>query len=656
MRLCIKALGLGAACAAAVFADDILHNKIYRQLDSLTNNFCWRLLSDQGEAGCQSGSSGTGGPAYLINSNEALSRFLDKVEGGPYAAVIDSSLLTRDSFDLIAKSGHANSIYVIKGNNSAGFSPSPKSPNALKGLYYNDPTKQAAWNAQGGGENFGNVNMPLLLVENASDIAYMLQTSVPNIDDQGNPTTYPLFAAETNSWMSGALDAATCLRRRLCDPLGSWNVWASTKPLQNKEKIIMGVATLDSTSLFKSRAYGAASAVASFVTLLMAAEALGKIPAGEQAPTNIVFALFNGEAYEYIGSSRFAVDMDAGKFPGIAGVTISPSEIVGIVEVGQVASRGDSSNPTPLYLHRDPVAASQGATNQLLSTIQQASTSAGVTSQPAADQNLLPPASLQSFLRWADRNIPGVVISDHDSTGFANKYYQSFMDNGANIGISDPKAITNLCNVATTVARSLYLAAGGSQPSSNKITANCTNLQGMLEGAVTAMNNSYMQALYKGSGQCEDAVQGFNMPVGLYVGVFNSNGPPCISSAYISYLSLAKSLGTPIANTTADQSGADNCTDHMQGRVATSGQCFSSSVNMTGAYSPGIASYQVVNTSFSTWVESRWDTGTPSARTYFVSSRGEDLTTLGAGIAVLAVSVGLTVVGKRHMKNTFKQE
>lgn len=30
---------------------------------------------------------------------------------------------------------------------------------------------------------------------------------------------------------------------------------------------------------------------------------------------NIVFAFFNGEAYDYIGSSRFALDMSEGKFP-----------------------------------------------------------------------------------------------------------------------------------------------------------------------------------------------------------------------------------------------------------------------------------------------------------------------------------------------------
>lgn len=40
-----------------------------------------------------------------------------------------------------------------------------------------------------------------------------------------------------------------------------------------------------------------------------------QLPAASRPPKNILFTLFNGEAYDYIGSQRFVIDMVEDRFP-----------------------------------------------------------------------------------------------------------------------------------------------------------------------------------------------------------------------------------------------------------------------------------------------------------------------------------------------------
>ncbi|XP_010788010.1 nicastrin-like, partial [Notothenia coriiceps] len=62
----------------------------------------------------------------------------------------------------------------------------------------------------------------------------------------GSVPQYPLCAMQLYSHMSAVTDTATCMRRNdlnlslspemICDPLGDYNVWASTKPLNTTAK------------------------------------------------------------------------------------------------------------------------------------------------------------------------------------------------------------------------------------------------------------------------------------------------------------------------------------------------------------------------------------------------------------------------------------
>ncbi|XP_026548384.1 nicastrin-like, partial [Notechis scutatus] len=102
----------------------------------------------------------------------------------------------------------------------------------------------------------------------------------------------------------------------VCDPLADYNVWNTVRQVNDSEKldpksVIIASARIDSHSFFWNVAPGAESTVASFVTLLAAAEAIHKIPDVQSLPKNIMFAFFQGVSSHlvFLISAAFETDL-----------------------------------------------------------------------------------------------------------------------------------------------------------------------------------------------------------------------------------------------------------------------------------------------------------------------------------------------------------
>jgi Nicastrin. len=74
---------------------------------------------------------------------------------------------------------------------------------------------------------------------------------------------------------------------------------------------------------------------------------------------NVLFLLLNGEAYDYIGSSRVVWDMKNGMFPmkPSSSATQEPPplylhNIALFVELGQISTLGQQGNTTTLHFHQ----------------------------------------------------------------------------------------------------------------------------------------------------------------------------------------------------------------------------------------------------------------------------------------------------------------
>ena len=229
---------------------------------------------------------------------------------------------------------------------------------------------------------------------------------------------------------------------------------------------------LDTFSLFLNTNSSADTAASGIVALLATIDALSRVKnTFQEQDRPIMFAFLNGvsypkatkklnlfscqtlamflqEAFEYIGSTRLAWDMEEGNFPfqpsnGVGLAPINPADISHYVELSQLGRNVNGK----LFFHTDPLSRADADTNtkvhshsifsfqgwrkhwfdclcfslkvqEMLTTFTTKATEAGLDVEEAPTTQPLPPASAQTFLR-SQPNIPTVVFSDHD-TAFSN--------------------------------------------------------------------------------------------------------------------------------------------------------------------------------------------------------------------------------------------
>ncbi|NXA00131.1 NICA protein, partial [Nesospiza acunhae] len=330
----------------------------------------------------------------------------------------------------------------------------------------------------------------------------------------GAAPQFPLCAMQLQSHMHAAASTVTCMRRSslqsafsinpeiVCDPLLDFNVWSSLQPinasgrLQPEQQVVLAATRVDSHSFFWNVAPGAEAAVGSFVALLAAAQALHAAPGAQSLPRNVLFVFFQGETFDYIGSSRLVFDMEQEKFP------VRLENIGAFLELGQVSLRNNSM----LWMHTDPVSRRNESVESQVSLEcrerSPSSSGSGVSLEEPGVSQPLPPSSFQRFLR--SRSIPGVVLSDHRAE-FHNRYFQSIYDTAENIRMRYPEGmspeeqldfVTDTAKVATLLARALFSLAGGESGAEN-VRAEEKTVTRLLYGFLLNSNNSWFQSLIK---------------------------------------------------------------------------------------------------------------------------------------------------------------
>uniref|UniRef100_A0A8D3E563 Nicastrin n=1 Tax=Scophthalmus maximus TaxID=52904 RepID=A0A8D3E563_SCOMX len=618
--------------------------KIYVKLNYTVS--CVRLLNATHQIGCQSSLSGNVGVLHVLESEDNLDWVLSSGPNPPYMVILESPLFTR-SVMMKLKSGSsrvAGVAVVAPNTNPAGaFSPHTTCPNENSGVYSEtyDPAmancNKTVWNPLGNGLSYEEFDFPIFSLKDDNDTQVIRQCYLDhNRAVNGSRPRYPLCAMQLYSLMFAVTDTATCMRRNdinlsinpemVCDPLGDYNVWASTRPLNNTakghkmwESAVVAAARLDSRSFFFDIAPGAQSGVSGFVALLAAAHALRDVV--QEAPPNrtILYTFFQGETFDYIGSSRMVYDMENNQF------AVDLDNIHSVLEVGQVGLRNDSK----LWLHTDPVSRRNDSVNKevedLIANLRLAATNLSVTPEVPTASQPLPPSSFQRFLRA--RPIPGVVLEDHQSA-FTSRFYESMYDNAEYLNVSYPPNLTPeeqlrfvtesakaLTEVATLVARALYRQAGGAETQLVNINADSQTVTQMLYGFLVRTNNSWFQQL--------------------------------IPSDFMSHLS--DQLNTNLVDWYRTLSSTNHMYIYMwvQGAVPPNstqrqGFCVRSTARLSKAVSPAFDLREFTSKDYSTWTESRWKP--ISGRIFLVASHELEMLTLGVGVGVLLTSLLLTYV------------
>ncbi|XP_059498823.1 nicastrin [Stegostoma tigrinum] len=552
---------------------------------------------------------------------------------------------------------------------AAQFSPHLKCPNTGSGVYSQDygpefvNCNKTLWNPDGNELSYEDFPFPVFLLRDDSETQVIRKCFLEhNVRVNGTGPDYPLCAMQLAAHMHAVTDSVTCMRRNMaqvtisinpevvCDPLSDYNVWGVLQPINKSQTVpadrqfVLAASRLDARSFFWGVAPGADSTVSGFIALLSAAQALSQVSDVRTLRKNIMFLFFQGETFDYIGSSKVVYDMKKGNFP------IQLGNIGSFLELNQVG-QGHS-----IWAHTDPVSRQNASTEEgvqnLLKSVFNATSGTNITLQEPGHSQPLPPSSFQRFLR--ERSIPGAVLTDHQAA-FTNRYYESAYDTAGNIGLQYPENLTAeesltyetdtaraLADVGTMLARALYLEAGGSEHLDN-IKADPVMVSRMLYTFLIQPNNSWSRAI-------RSVIEKRTLDEEQMMFYVSAASQLNLPTQFVQHI-LANLTGQATNLTREECSNADkrpkqdrDLYDFLwirgglrENATEPEAYCLRSPVWLVKAISPAFELNDWASTEYSTWTESRWKG--INARIFLVASKKLEIITLLTGIAVLLVSL-----------------
>ncbi|KAI8480669.1 hypothetical protein Bbelb_416180 [Branchiostoma belcheri] len=673
-----------------------VHDMIYVNITAQAP--CVRLMNATHQIGCTSAVSGNVGVLHYCAEQSDVDWLVRSAKNPPYMPLMVPPLFTYDNVQALRASGKVSGILVVYGNRSdpqpppTGFSPVHKCPNDGYGLYKDDPEyahcKNTTWNPLGTGLSYLDFDFPISLLLNQTDVDNLIDcyNRFNKYDNESNQQ-YPLCAVQIKDRMDGAKDSITCIRRSelssqslnpfvYCDALGDKNVWGTLRPLNksaplnNTKDLILASAKIDTWSLFHNVGGVGANDATGFIALLAAAEALGKLDQAEkEGMKDVMFVFFQGESFDYIGSSRMVYDMKRGQFPEklddevLQPSLVNTTNIQYYLEVSQVGLWEQSG----LWAHSDPVSQKTSAVrddvNAIFAAIENATESSNVSVRKPPSFQALPPASLQRFLR-EDSRVAGMVLSDH-MAAYSNDYFMSRLDLPVEIGMDIPvdlkpdqaydyttKQGASLTKVATVIARTLYLLASNKTASeATKIEVNGTTVNHLLYCFLQQANCPlFAEVLTSKSAAALKSLPG---PLPRYVSVPHDMTNSQISQVIANVLTFYLGERLPSLNKSSECKTPSK--DHIHSYIFMNGRpvvnptdnttsyasfCIRAPVRFSKAESPAFLSKEMLHSNeYPSWTESRWTV--INAKIFLVSSEAEQTITLSVGVVVLLVSLVL---------------
>ncbi|KAJ6936010.1 hypothetical protein NC652_010908 [Populus alba x Populus x berolinensis] len=277
-----------------------------------------------------------------------------------------------------------------------GFSPDQKFPGAEYAPY---KSINYEWNPTGSGMMWRAYSFPVFLLTEGG--AQLVQEVAMNNEKKRNDYTADVveFDSVMQTTKSGTHDSESCLQEQTCLPLGGYSVWSSLPPINNSstnhsKPIILTVASMDSASFFRDKNLGAESPISGLIALLAAVDSLSHVNGLDDLGKQLVFSVFTGEAWGYLGSRRFLFELDL-QSEAVKGLNSSLIETV--IEIGSVG-KGFSQGNSTFFAH---TAAVSLATNETLNALKHARDSLeNITVSSASTLNPgIPPSSLMAFLK-----------------------------------------------------------------------------------------------------------------------------------------------------------------------------------------------------------------------------------------------------------------
>lgn len=568
-----------------------IKDMIYMPLEGVAA--CFRRHNGTHQFGCSSSRSGSVGIIHLVDVDSDIAWIETNSTAGPYTVVLPFAMFNRRTLVRLRNTNNINGVLLTKNISHERpwqYSPEDQCPNRYSG--YKKCDVMNPWNPFGSALLMEDWSFPMFYTENQTVLEAIKSCFwTHNAHDLETQYQRSLCAIEMKSFMYAAINSESCIKRsdfmlnfnptQFCDPLGDRNIHWPLAPLdENNNTVIMVTARLDASSLFDGVSPGAGNAVTGLVTLLATAYYLNFLNATVDK-TNVVFSLLNGEAFDYIGSSRMVYDLKKNNFNALGGVTLKFDDIQSVIEFGQLG-KGE------IFLHSN---GKDDTINRLRDAL-----------NASVIDGSIPPTSVQSFLETKP-NLTTIVISNHGKQ-FKNRYYNGILDDAESLDFDKNDTSTlasDLAKIALQVANELYRAVTGEAPQPQP-----ADLPIPMEKLIADMLYCYLESakctLFRAASAPNAKLVDQVLP--LYVGVHRA-------------LNIATTLtGQLLAYLTGEKLYEMNESTCHENRLAWmggqnfSGLCINSTVNYSTAVSPAfiIDGYDMKSGVYSTWTESIWQT------------------------------------------------
>ncbi|KAJ6791400.1 nicastrin [Iris pallida] len=544
-------------------------------------------------------------------------------------------------------------------NTTPGFSPVEKFPQAKFAPYWN---LSYVWNPAGSGIMWERYNFPVFLL--SAESTSFVQEIVSKNEKHNDAYTKDVaeFDLAMHTTNAGTHDSESCLKEQTCLPLGGYSVWSSLPPINvssvKRRPILLAMASQDSASFFRDQSLGADSPLSGLIAMLVAVDALSHVDGLDELQKQLLFVVFTGEAWGYLGSRRFLLELDLNT-DAVNG--LNSTMIEQVLEIGSVG-KGLGQGVTTFYAHPG---GSSSLTKEILSAFQTASDSLGsdnvkVKTADASNPGV-PPSSLMSFIR-KNSSISGVVLEDFD-TSFTNRLYHSHMDDLSNINSSSVAA------AAALVARALYVLATGDATLNlielNSIKVNVSLVEELVRCLLTCEPGL-------SCGVVKDFINPSNACPSHYVGVFVDSPANIQYPQYADDTSrfiwnfLADKTSIPKKNFSSCTGGCSNSEVCVGAETNSGGRCVISTTRYVPAYSTRLkfegGSWLLMPANASdpmesvdpVWTESYWNT--IGLRVYAVQSSAYDRLVLISGVVLTVAAYIAAIAIRTCLSKAIKQD
>lgn len=590
------------------------------------------------------------------------------------------------------------------------FSDDKKQPNLEFGLYANNrDLHEIEWNeVNTNNYMFENFEIPVYVITEDSEAKKIVNNCYEEFNqkifEESDGSTLSIKSTdlvcgmELGLDMSGAISSKVCIRReniqytvdanQFCDPLGgdTYFTFLSQKP-SNSLPITLVASRIDTYTLYEYYTPAANEPITSIIGLLAVADVLAK-NRDEMTEDNVVFVLFDNEAFDYGGSLRFVNDLINDQFPsitvtnnntkdGTSSFKLDKVNIKTMIELNQLGSIGLSANED-LFIHRDPLSYSNPSIARIIDELTLNLTTFSSNSiKPVSQSNQgLPPSSIQSFLKL-NLSVAGLLITDHEKN-YKNKYFHSIFDTSENINVTFPENITEseaanyntdlsrkLQKMMTNIAKTIYFQASKKELNDQ---VNQTTLNRLVYCFYKNTTCDFFRSILTDTQwNVYDSLLKSNLPkykLSFYTSVNNAQ----ISGKWISQM-LLKYFTRNQNYETLNVSECDKNSEKFQKLMVSNnltttnvnyvnGVCIGTSLYAVSSVSPAFNKYldgKLVDVDrFPAWTESSWNGKPVQMRLFMYTNQAVQISSIVIGVATLILSFGITIVANRLSDKWFK--